>query len=254
MNTKEGGRKIEEVYQRISGIYQPTEGEVLFQGEKISGRQASKMQIKKKQHEIQLIFQDASASLNPGMTVEQIILEPLHIQGMHWSRSERKKRLDMLMQDVGMSSEFLSKHPCELSGGQRQRVAIARSLLLNPKMIVADEPVASLDISIQAQIMELFQRLQQENGFSFLFIAHDLSVVRYISDRIGVMLRGKLVEMADTEELFTNPIHPYTKALISAIPIPDPVFERNKKIQYYNTKLPLGTTMKEYSSGHIVLE
>ncbi len=250
----ESGCGKSSVARVISGIYQPTEGEVLFQGEKISGRQASKMQIKKKQHEIQLIFQDASASLNPGMTVEQIILEPLHIQGMHWSRSERKKRLDMLMQDVGMSSEFLSKHPCELSGGQRQRVAIARSLLLNPKMIVADEPVASLDISIQAQIMELFQRLQQENGFSFLFIAHDLSVVRYISDRIGVMLRGKLVEMADTEELFTNPIHPYTKALISAIPIPDPVFERNKKIQYYNTKLPLGTTMKEYSSGHIVLE
>ena len=250
----ESGCGKSSVARVISGIYQPTEGEVLFQGEKISGRQASKMQIKKKQHEIQLIFQDASASLNPGMTVEQIILEPLHIQGMHWSRSERKKRLDMLMQDVGMSSEFLSKHPCELSGGQRQRVAIARSLLLNPKMIVADEPVASLDISIQAQIMELFQRLQQENGFSFLFIAHDLSVVRYISYRIGVMLRGKLVEMADTEELFTNPIHPYTKALISAIPIPDPVFERNKKIQYYNTKLPLGTTMKEYSSGHIVLE
>lgn len=238
----------------ISGIYHPTEGEVLFQGECISGRHRSKVQAHNLQHEMQLIFQDSAASLNPRMTVEQIILEPLRIQGKRDVRADSKDRLESLMHDAGMSMSFLSKRPGELSGGQRQRVAIARSLILNPKLIVADEPIASLDISIQAQIMTLFQHLQRENDFSFLFIAHDLSVVRFISDRIGVMLHGKLVEIAATEELFSNPIHPYTRALLSAIPIPDPIFERRKTIQYYDTKTPLGTTMVEHSPGHLVLE
>ena len=238
----------------ISGIYHPTEGEVLFQGERISGRHHSKVQAQNLQHEMQLIFQDSAASLNPRMTVEQVILEPLRIHGRKDSRANSKARLESLMHDVGLSTSFLSKRPGELSGGQRQRVAIARSLILNPKLIVADAPIASLDISIQAQIMTLFQRLQRENGFSFLFIAHDLSVVRFISDRIGVMLHGKLVEIAPTEELFTNPIHPYTRALLSAIPIPDPIFERSKTIQYYDTKMPLGTTMVEHSPGHLALE
>lgn len=238
----------------ISGIYNPSEGEVLFQGERISGRHRSKAQARNLQREMQLIFQDSAASLNPRMTVEQIILEPLRIQGKRNIRADSKERLESLMHDVGMSVSFLSKRPGELSGGQRQRVAIARSLILNPKLIVADEPIASLDISIQAQIMTLFQRLQREKGFSFLFIAHDLSVVRFISDRIGVMLNGKLVEIAKTEELFSNPIHPYTRALLSAMPIPDPIFERGKAIQYYDTRLPLGTTMVEHSPGHLVLE
>ena len=238
----------------ISGIYRPTEGEVLFRGECISGRRRSKAQARSLQHEMQLIFQDSAASLNPRMTVEQIVLEPLRIQGGKIARSDGRARLESLMQDVGMSTSFLTKRPGELSGGQRQRVAIARSLILNPKLIVADEPIASLDISIQAQIMTLFQRLQRENGFSFLFIAHDLSVVRFISDRVGVMLHGRLVEVAQTEELFSNPIHPYTRALLSAIPIPDPIFERSKKIQYYDTGLPLGTAMIEHSPGHLVLE
>ena len=238
----------------ISGIYRPTEGEVLFRGECISGRRRSRAQARSLQHEMQLIFQDSAASLNPRMTVEQIVLEPLRIQGGKIARSDGRARLESLMQDVGMSTSFLTKRPGELSGGQRQRVAIARSLILNPKLIVADEPVASLDISIQAQIMTLFQRLQRENGFSFLFIAHDLSVVRFISDRVGVMLHGRLVEVAQTEELFSNPIHPYTRALLSAIPIPDPIFERSKKIQYYDTGSPLGTAMIEHSLGHLVLE
>ena len=160
---------------------------------------------------------------------------------------ESRQRLEALMKDVGLDRDFLSKRPGELSGGQRQRVAIARSLILDPKLIVADEPVASLDISIQAQIITLFQRLQREKGFSFLFIAHDLSVVRFISDRVGVMLKGKLVELAGTEELYTHPVHPYTKALLSAIPIPDPILERKKKILYYDTGQPLGETMKECS-------
>lgn len=238
----------------VSGIYRPTEGEILFEGECIFGQHASKANAKKSQREMQLIFQDSAASLNPRMTVQQIILEPLYIHGKKSDLSDNKRRLDMLMEDVGMSSSFLSKHPGELSGGQRQRVAIARSLMLNPKLVIADEPIASLDISIQAQILTLFQRLQREKGFSFLFIAHDLSAVRFLCDRIGVMLHGKLVEVAATKDLFSNPIHPYTKALLSAIPIPDPIFERKKKIEYYDTSLPLGSTMVEYFPGHLVLE
>ena len=237
----------------ISGIYQPTEGEVFFRGERISGRHCSKEQAQNLRREMQLIFQDSAAALNPRMTVEQIILEPLRIQRKQ-NRADNKERLEDLMRNVGLSMSFLSKRPGELSGGQRQRVAIARSLILNPKLIVADEPIASLDLSIQAQIMTLFQRLQRENGFSFLFIAHDLSAVRFISDRIGVMLHGKLVEIAPTEELFSNPIHPYTRALLSAMPIPDPIFERSKTIKCYDTRMPLGTTMIEHSPGHLVLE
>ena len=241
------------VSRMISGIYQPTEGEVLFEGEPITGRYPAGAR-KKLQREMQLIFQDSAASLNPRMTVEQIILEPLFIQGKRGHMQESRQRLEALMKDVGLDRDFLSKRPGELSGGQRQRVAIARSLILDPKLIVADEPVASLDISIQAQIITLFQRLQREKGFSFLFIAHDLSVVRFISDRVGVMLKGKLEELAGTEELYTHPVHPYTKALLSAIPIPDPILERKKKILYYDTGQPLGETMKECSPGHFVLE
>lgn len=228
------------VARLISGIYRPTEGEVLFH-----------VNPKK---EMQMIFQDSAASLNPRMTVEQIILEPLWIQGRKREAASFRQRLEALLEEVGLSVDFLGKYPGALSGGQRQRVAIARSLLLQPGLIVADEPIASLDISIQAQIVTLLQRLQKENRFSLLFIAHDLSVVRLISHRVGVMLQGKLVELADTEELFRHPMHPYTKALLSAIPIPDPVLERQKTIQEYDTSQPLGETMTERAPGHFVLE
>ena len=228
------------VARLISGIYRPTEGEVLFHGNP--------------KKEMQMIFQDSAASLNPRMTVEQIILEPLWIQGRKREAASFRQRLEALMEEVGLSVDFLGKYPGALSGGQRQRVAIARSLLLQPGLIVADEPIASLDISIQAQIVTLLQRLQKENRFSLLFIAHDLSVVRLISHRVGVMLQGKLVELADTEELFRHPMHPYTKALLSAIPIPDPVLERQKTIQEYDTSQPLGETMTERAPGHFVLE
>ena len=228
------------VARLISGIYRPTEGEVLFHGNP--------------KKEMQMIFQDSAASLNPRMTVEQIILEPLWIQGRKREAASFRQRLEALLEEVGLSVDFLGKYPGALSGGQRQRVAIARSLLLQPGLIVADEPIASLDISIQAQIVTLLQRLQKENRFSILFIAHDLSVVRLISHRVGVMLQGKLVELADTEELFRHPMHPYTKALLSAIPIPDPVLERQKTIQEYDTSQPLGETMTERAPGHFVLE
>ena len=228
------------VARLISGIYRPTEGEVLFHGNP--------------KKEMQMIFQDSAASLNPRMTVEQIILEPLWIQGRKREAASFRQRLEALLEEVGLSVDFLGKYPGALSGGQRQRVAIARSLLLQPGLIVADEPIASLDISIQAQIVTLLQRLQKENRFSLLFIAHDLSVVRLISHRVGVMLQGKLVELADTEELFRHPMHLYTKALLSAIPIPDPVLERQKTIQEYDTSQPLGETMTERAPGHFVLE
>ena len=228
------------VARLISGIYRPTEGEVLFHGNP--------------KKEMQMIFQDSAASLNPRMTVEQIILEPLWIQGRKREAASFRQRLEALLEEVGLSVDFLGKYPGALSGGQRQRVAIARSLLLQPGLIVADEPIASLDISIQAQIVTLLQRLQKETRFSLLFIAHDLSVVRLISHRVGVMLNGKLVELADTEELFRHPMHPYTKALLSAIPSPDPVLERQKTIQEYDTSQPLGETMTERAPGHFVLE
>ena len=228
------------VARLISGIYRPTAGEVLFHGNP--------------KKEMQMIFQDSAASLNPRMTVEQIILEPLWIQGRKREAASFRQRLEALLEEVGLSVDFLGKYPGALSGGQRQRVAIARSLLLQPGLIVADEPIASLDISIQAQIVTLLQRLQKEKRFSLLFIAHDLSVVRLISHRVGVMLQGKLVELADTEELFRHPMHPYTKALLSAIPIPDPVLERQKTIQEYDTSQPLGETMTERAPGHFVLE
>ena len=202
----------------LSGIYRPTGGEVLYHGQ---GR-------------IQMIFQDNAAALNPRMTIRKIIEEPLRITGKLKGGAGHEAHLRQMMSDVGLSEDLLDKLPSELSGGQRQRVAIARSLMVDPELIIADEPVASLDISIQAQIINLFQHLQRLHGFSFLFIAHDLSGVEYISDRVGVMLKGKLVETAPTRELFANPQHPYTKALLSAIHVPDPDIERSKKIIYYN--------------------
>ncbi|MDO4649581.1 MAG: ATP-binding cassette domain-containing protein [Eubacteriales bacterium] len=238
----------------ISGIYQPTSGEVLYNGICVSGPNADKQQVKKLQNEMQMVFQDSAASLNPRMTIAQIILEPLRIQKQRIDHKTAQQMLEQMMESVGLSPSYLTKRPGELSGGQRQRVSIARSLILNPQLIIADEPVASLDISIQAQIINLFKNLQKEKNFSFLFIAHDLSVVRFISDRVGVMLNGKLVELAETEELYQNPIHPYTKSLLSAIHYPDPIYERQKKILYYDTSLPLGSVMKEHSPGHFVLE
>ncbi|MDD6614760.1 MAG: ATP-binding cassette domain-containing protein [Lachnospiraceae bacterium] len=242
------------VARSLTGIYKPTEGEVIYDGIPVTGKGADKAKICSMQHEIQTIFQDSAAALNPRMTVEKIILEPYRIQRLKISKEEQRKKLVEMIHNVGISETYLTKTPGELSGGQRQRVSIARALMLNPRLIIADEPVASLDISIQAQIITLFQRLQKEEKFSFFFIAHDLSVVRFISDRIAVMLRGKIVEIAETEELFSNPLHPYTKSLLSAIHVPDPIYERNKKMIYYDTDIPLGDHLVEVSSGHFLLQ
>ena len=226
------------VARMIAGIYQPTEGEVVFGG--------------RGKPRVQLIFQDSAAALNPRMSVAEIILEPLRIQGQDYKSPAIRRRMAELMEQVGLAERLAGKLPGELSGGQRQRAAIARSLMVQPELLVADEPIASLDISIQAQIISLMQRLQKAYNFTLLFIAHDLSVVRYISQRTGVMLKGKLVELAPTEELFGHPEHPYTKALLSAIPVPDPLYERQKQILDYDTRQPLGREMCEKRPGHFV--
>ena len=238
----------------VTGIYRPTEGEIFYRGSPVSGKKADANAIRQRQLEMQTVFQDSAAALNPRMTVEEIILEPFHILPNRPDAQAQQEKLLQMMENVGMAPSFLQKHPGEISGGQRQRVAIARSLITDPAFVVADEPVASLDISIQAQIISLFQHVQREHGFTFLLIAHDLSVVRFICDRVGVMLHGRLVEMAPTKELFSNPLHPYTQALLSAIHVPDPVYERSKKILEYDTKTPLGSTFEVIAKDHWLLK
>ena len=237
----------------VTGIYRPTEGEIFYRGALVSGKKADVNAVHQRQIEMQTVFQDSAAALNPRMTVQQIVLEPFRILPNRPDVQVQQEKLLQMMENVGMAQTYLQKNPGELSGGQRQRVAIARSLITDPAFVVADEPVASLDISIQAQIISLFQHVQRQHGFTFLLIAHDLSVVRFICDRVGVMLHGKLVELAPTKELFSNPLHPYTQALLSAIHVPDPVYERNKTILEYDTKLPLGNRFEESSAGHWIL-
>ena len=201
---------------------------------------------------IQMIFQDSGAALNPRMSIRQIMLEPVKISRRIRDREMLENRLREILKETGLDESILSKKPGELSGGQRQRVAIGRSLLMEPRLIIADEPIASLDISIQAQIVMLFKKLQQEKRFSFLFIAHDLSMVRFLSDTTGVMKNGKLVEMAPTKELFENPQHPYTQSLLSAIHIPDPLEERKRRLIEYEEPQSLGEGWKELSACHCV--
>lgn len=238
----------------ISGMYRPSRGEVYFRGVKVSGEDGNKEMIKKMNSDCQMIFQDSAAALNPRMTIKKIILEPLEIQKRKPRPEETDELVEKALGEVGLSLECKDKTPSEMSGGQRQRVSIARSLMLEPSIIIADEPIAALDISIQAQIVTLFQRLQIEKNLAFLFIAHDISMVRFISDRIGVMLKGKLVEIGKTDDIFNSPTHPYTKALLSAIHIPDPLIERNKKILTYDRDMPLGDNYLDLGEDHLVLE
>ncbi|WP_088035983.1 ABC transporter ATP-binding protein [Evansella clarkii] len=210
----------------IIRLYQATEGEVLYEGEnvhKISGRN-----IKKFNRKIQMIFQDPYASLNPRMTVEDIIAEGMDIHGLYRGK-ERQKRVHELLETVGLSKEHAVRFPHEFSGGQRQRIGIARALAVDPDFIIADEPISALDVSIQAQVVNLMQKLQKEHGLTYLFIAHDLSMVKHISDRIGVMYLGGMMELAESEELYEHPLHPYTQALLSSIPVPDPEVEETRE-------------------------
>ena len=210
----------------IINLYNATGGEVLFKGKdvhKLQGRE-----LKQFNRQMQMIFQDPYACLNPRMTVGDIIGEGIDIHGLLKGR-ERQARIFELLQTVGLNAEHASRFPHEFSGGQRQRIGIARSLAIEPEFIIADEPISALDVSIQAQVVNLLKKLQEERGLTYLFIAHDLAMVKHISDRIGVMYLGSLVEVAESNELYRKPMHPYTEALLSAIPIPDPEVERSRE-------------------------
>jgi peptide/nickel transport system ATP-binding protein/oligopeptide transport system ATP-binding protein len=208
-------------------LIEPTAGEVYFDGVNVSALSIEEM--RKMRRDMQIVFQDPFASLNPRHNIEKILEEPLIVHGMG-SSAERKKRVQEMLEVVGLSSYHARRYPHQFSGGQRQRIGIARALMLNPKLIVADEPVSALDVSIQSQVLNLMQDLQRDLGLTYLFIAHDLSVVRHISDRVGVMYLGRIVELTSSAQLYSNPLHPYTKALLSAVPTPDPDAARERVI------------------------
>ncbi len=206
-------------------IYEPTAGKIEFMGKDIAGLKGTELQDFRRN--MQMIFQDPYASLNPRMTVGEIIREPMDIHNIGTPK-EREEKVSSLLETVGLKPDHVRRYPHEFSGGQRQRISIARTLALDPKFIVCDEPISALDVSIQAQIINLLERIQQERGISYLFIAHDLGAVKHISQRIGAMYLGSLVEVGESSELYHNPLHPYTKALLSAIPIPDPEKMRHR--------------------------
>ena len=212
------------VGRTILRLYKPTGGRIIYDGTDIT-----EVDMHPYRQKMQIVFQDPYASLNPRMTVGDIVAEAIDIQKLATSRQDRKDRIVSLLEKVGLNSEHATRYPHEFSGGQRQRIGIARALAVNPEFMVCDEPVSALDVSIQAQIINMFEALQAETGLSYLFIAHDLSVVRHISRRIGVMYLGKMAELADGDELHHHPLHPYTQSLLSAIPIPDPRASRAKK-------------------------
>ena len=215
------------VGRTILHLYKPTGGEVLYKGRKIQ----TKADIQAFRNKASMVFQDPYSSLNPRMTVADIIGEPLDVHKLYSSRQERQERILELMGYVGLNSEHAARYAHEFSGGQRQRIGIARALAVNPDFIVCDEPVSALDVSIQAQVINMFAELQEKFGLTYLFIAHDLLVVRHISDRIAVMYLGKMVELADANEIYDHPLHPYSKALLSAVPVPDPKIARaNQRI------------------------
>jgi oligopeptide transport system ATP-binding protein len=210
----------------IIRLYEATEGEVLFNGQNINKLKGKG--LKEYNRQMQMVFQDPYASLNPRMTVENIIAEGIDIHGLYKGK-KRKEKVHELLRSVGLNEEHANRFPHEFSGGQRQRIGIARALAIEPQFIIADEPISALDVSVQAQVVNLFKKLQKERGLTYLFIAHDLAMVKHISDRIGVMYLGKLVEVTTSSQLYAKPMHPYTQSLLSAIPIPDPEVERTRE-------------------------
>ncbi|WP_339252857.1 oligopeptide/dipeptide ABC transporter ATP-binding protein [Sporosarcina sp. FSL W8-0480] len=220
----------------ILGLYNKTDGEVLYEGQSIHDMTDNeRYRFLKK---MQMIFQDPYASLNPRSTVYEIIAEPMIVHKMYKTQEEMRARVHELLEDVGLNRDHANRYPHEFSGGQRQRIGIARSLALDPDFIIADEPISALDVSVQAQVVKLLQRLQREKGLTYLFIAHDLSMVKYISDRIGVMYLGHMVELTSSKQLYDKPLHPYTEALLSAIPIPDPDIEESRERILLKGELP----------------
>jgi oligopeptide transport system ATP-binding protein len=220
----------------IIQLERATEGKVLYEGEEMT--RMSDAELRPLRRRMQIVFQDPYSSLNPRMTIGQIISEPIRVHRIARNGGESRDRVAELLTVVGLNPVMAGRYPHELSGGQRQRVGIARALALEPKFIICDEPISALDVSIQAQIINLLQELQEQFGLTYLFIAHDLSVVRHISDRIAVMYLGKVVEIADRQELYENPLHPYTKALLSAVPIPDPAVEAKRERQVLRGEVP----------------
>ena len=243
----ESGSGKTTIGRAITRINPVSAGEILFKGQRISGRISKELDrevIKK----CQMIFQDPMASLNERAKVDYIVSEGLINFRLYKDEEDRKRKVEEALREVGLLPEFASRFPHEFSGGQRQRIGIARALIMEPEFVVADEPISALDVSIRAQVLNLLNRLKVSRGLTYLFIAHDLSVVRFISDRIAVIHKGRIVELAEAEELFLHPLHPYTKALLSAVPIPDPELEKKKKLVVYDP------TMHDYSTDQPIWE
>ena len=252
----ESGSGKTTIGRAIIRINPMSDGEVIYKGEKINGKISRELD-KKVTQQIQMIFQDPMASLNERAKVDYIVSEGLLNVRHDLTREQRSELVSKALLEVGLLPEFASRFPHEFSGGQRQRIGIARSLIMEPEFIIADEPISALDVSIRAQVMNLLGRLQKERGLTYLFIAHDLSVMRFICDRIAVIHKGVIVELAETEKLFAHPLHPYTRALLSAIPMPDPVSEKKKVLEiydpschHYETDKPAWTEIEE---GHFIM-
>ena len=231
-------------------------GEIIYDGKRISGK-ISRAEDREVVRKIQMIFQDPAASLNERATIEYIISEGLYNFHLYKDEKDRMEKVMNVIESVGLLPEHLTRYPHEFSGGQRQRVGIARSIVMDPEFIIADEPISALDVSIRAQVLNLLKKFQNERGLTYLFIAHDLSIVRFISDRIVVIYKGRVMEIAETEELFAHPMHPYTKSLMSAIPIPDPRLEKNKKLFVYEPDKihdysQEGPELRDLGNGHMV--
>ena len=229
----ESGSGKTTIGRAIIGLNDTSAGDILYEGKKINGKQ-SKADEAELIRKIQMIFQDPAASLNERATVDYIISEGLYNYHLFENEEDRQQKVKKIIREVGLLAEHLTRYPHEFSGGQRQRIGIARALVMEPDFVIADEPISALDVSVRAQVLNLLKKFQKELGLTYLFIAHDLSVVRFISDRIAVIYKGVIVEVAETEELFNNPIHPYTQSLLSAVPIPDPILERKKVLKVYD--------------------
>lgn len=245
----ESGSGKSTIGRSVIRLYDSTAGKILFEGKDISGKMSKDTQ-KLLRNDMQMIFQDPMASLNPRKKVEDIIGEGLDIHHKFASAAERDQMVKAILRKVGLAPEHATRYPHQFSGGQRQRVGIARALIMNPKLIIADECISALDVSIQAQVVNLMKDIQEETGTAYLFIAHDLSMVKYISDRIGVLHLGHLLETGTTEEIFNHPVHPYTRSLLSAIPSPNPVVEKKRVAETYDYK----TSGIDYTKGtkHLV--
>lgn len=232
----ESGSGKTTIGRAIIRINPTTKGDIIFNGKKINGK-ISKELDKEVIQKIQMIFQDPMASLNERAKIDYIVSEGLYNFNLYKDEEDRKNKVMNALREVGLLPEFASRFPHEFSGGQRQRIGIARALIMDPEFVIADEPISALDVSIRAQVLNLLNKLKREKNLTYLFIAHDLSVVRFISDRIAVIHKGRIVELAETEELFKHPLHPYTKALLSAVPIPDPEVEKQKKLLVYDRNM-----------------